>query len=168
MRRFLHGLAFLALLFFASFGPMLMAAEPEPGSGTNIPYAPPQAPPQPSATSMLARLFGMTLFVLLICAGVLWGIRKMQRRGLTAAVNPAKLRLVEEIALNSHSAMQLVQAGTARVLFAVDSTGLKSCQLVDSEFAGVLAAIEQNRVGREQGPTVADMMALLSTVRKAA
>lgn len=137
------------------------AAKPEAG------YTPPQAPPTPSPVSLLARLFAMTLFVLLLCAGVLWAIRHFQRQHLSKAVDPSKLRVIEEVMLSHRCAIQLVQVGDARVVFAVDQSGLKACHVVDSHFAGVLSAVESTPPP-QPSPTVADMLAMLNASRRAA
>src|SRR5262249_41705871 len=108
------------------------------GNSDELTYTPPQAPPALDAGPMLLRLFGMTLFVLLLCAGVLWGVRFVRKPRIAGLNNPDKLRSLGEVALASRCSIHLLEAGGNQVLVAVDAGGVKACQLVDDSFAAAL------------------------------
>jgi flagellar biogenesis protein FliO len=140
---------------------LLVAVAAEPVSAG---YTPPQAPPAPDAGPLLLRLFGMTLFVLLLCAGVLWVVRRLGRPRLTGTGSD-KLKLLESAWLGRRCSLHLVRAGTCRVLIAVDPTGMKTCQLVDEDFAGFLPTAEPRDMA---APSVAEIMSMLAAGRPAA
>jgi flagellar biogenesis protein FliO len=145
----------IVVLLFAAIG-----AEPV---GAN--YVPPQAPPAIDAGPMILRLFSMTLFVLLLCAGILWCIRYFGRPRLLSGMSNGKLQLLESAWLGRRCSIHLVRAGTARVLIAVDPTGMKSCQIVDDDFAGLIPAADP----QDTPPaSVAEVMSILAATRAAA
>jgi len=128
-------------------------------------YVAPQAPAAPDFGSLLVRLLAMTLFTLLICAALIWAVR-FARRPRVPAGSTGMMRVVESLVLTGRSSVYLIEVGTARVLVAIDPAGLKSCHLVDDNFAGVLegAGVEPPAAG----PSVAEMMSLLAAGRVAA
>jgi flagellar biogenesis protein FliO len=152
----------LALLIYSGLSFGAPAAE-------EMKYTPPQAPPALDAGPMLLRLFGMTLFVLLLCAGVLWGVRLVRRPRLAGLTNPDRLRSLGEVSLASRCSIHLLQAGNNHVLIAVDAGGVKTCQLVDESFAAALtnAGVPAREPRQGQGPSVAEVMSLLAASRAA-
>jgi flagellar biogenesis protein FliO len=155
MRRFAACAVASALLWTTSIG----AADPTP-------YTPPEFPAAPDPGPMVLRLFGMTLFVLLMCAVVLWCVRWAKRPRI-AAVPSDKLRSIESLSLASRSSIHLVQAGSARVLVAIDAAGVKAVQLADDNFAAVMAGMGVPEPA-DSGPSVAEMMSVLAASRRAA
>lgn len=139
---------------------LLIAAEP-----VGADYAPPQAPPAPDPGPLILRLFGMTLFVLLLCAGILWCVRFAWRPRLLRGGGNGKLELLESAWLGRRCSVHLVRAGSSRVLIAVDPAGMKVCQVVDDDFAGLLPAAESRDV---PPPSVQQIMSLLAASRAAA
>ncbi len=144
---------------------LAIAAEPV---GSEFAYTPPQAPPAPDAWNLLLRLFGMTLFVLLICAAVLWGIRFARRPRLLRFTHPGRLRSLDEVALWGRCSVHLLEAGGHRVLIAIDGGGMKALHLVEDSFDAALAeVVDVPREPEPEKPTVAEMMALLAASRAA-
>jgi flagellar biogenesis protein FliO len=139
---------------------LLVAAEP-----VGADYAPPQAPPAPDPGPLLLRLFGMTLFVLLLCAAVLWFVRFAWRPRMLRGDGGGKLELLESAWLGRRCSVHLVQAGSCRVLIALDAGGMRTCQVVDDDFAGLLPVNEPREA---PPPSVAEIMSLLAASRAAA
>lgn len=129
-------------------------------------YSPPQAPAPPEFGPLLLRLFAMTLFVLVTCAGVIWATRYLRRPRIPTG-SEGKLRTVESVVLTGRCTVHLIQAGSARVLVAIDPNGLKACHLVDDNFAGVLDGSGGAEPQRGSGPSVAEMMSLLAASKAA-
>jgi flagellar biogenesis protein FliO len=152
------------LLALAACG--IAAAAP---AGEELAYSPPQAPPALDAGPMLLRLFGMMVFVLVLCAGILWSVRFIRRPRWAGLANPDRLRSLGEVALAGRCSIHLLQAGGNQVLVAVDSGGVKACNLVDESFTAALtnAGAPPREARRGQGPSVADVMSLLAASRAA-
>jgi flagellar biogenesis protein FliO len=145
---------------------MLVACGVAAAESEQLGYTPPQAPPALDPGPMLLRLFGMTIFVLLLCAAILWGVRLVRRPRLARLNSPDRLRSLGEVALAGRCSIHLLQAGNNQVLVAVDAGGMKACQLVDDSFAAVLTnADAPARPGH--GPSVAEVMSLLAASRAA-
>jgi flagellar biogenesis protein FliO len=138
-------------------------------AGDDLAYTPPQAPPPLDAGPMVLRLFGMTAFVLLLCAAILWSVRLVRRPRLAGLNDPDRLRSLGEVALASRCSMHLLQAGGNQVLIAVDAGGIKACHLVDESFAAALtgAGVPSRGVRQGNGPSVAEVMSLLAASKAA-
>ncbi len=148
---------------------VVVCAKVAAAAGDEFAYTPPQAPAPLDAGPMLLRLFGMTLFVLLVCAAILWGVRFVRKPRMVGLNNPDRLRSLGEVALSGRCSIHLLQAGGNQVLVAVDAAGMKACQLVDESFAAALttAGAPARDARREQGPSVAEVMSLLATSKAA-
>ncbi len=133
----------------------------------DLAYAPPQAPAAPSPGPVLVRLFGMTTFVLLLCAGMIWFLRYIQRPRLSVAASTGKMRLLESTTLNGRCSVHLILVGGSRVLAAVDASGFKSCQLVPEQFEAVLAQ-ESTLEPEPKKQSIDEIMRLLANVKPAA
>ena len=120
--------------------PSAVLAEGEPSS---LKYTPPEPPPPPPELgSLLLRLAGVTLVVLLICGGLAWATRAV-RAGAPAPVDGAGgLTYLGGAKLDARSEIHLVRVGSSKVVVAEDATGLRSLERLPGKFEQALRRAE--------------------------
>jgi flagellar biogenesis protein FliO len=101
-------------------------------------YSPPAIPAPPDIGGMLIKLAAMTGFVLAICFGIMWYVRKQSR---AIGPNPGnRLFIAGSLTLNRRSVVHLVRVDGHTVAVTTDATGLKSLVLLSEPFDAELDA----------------------------
>ena len=123
-------LAALALVLAGASDAFAVPAELE--------YAPPTSPAPPDMAGLLVRLVALTLGLLVICAGVLWGVRRAtQPRGVKGD-GGGRLKHEGSLALDRRSALHLIRVDGQTVAVTTDATGLRSMVLLSEPFESAL------------------------------
>jgi len=88
-------------------------------------YTPPPAPTPPSVTSLLLKLVGMTVFLLLVCAGLIIWAKKSQKTG-KPGMKDGELTYVATLHLDHKNQIHLLDAEGLPVLIGTDLVGIKA------------------------------------------
>ena len=101
------------------------------------PYTPPSAPPPPDAMGLLLRLVGLLALTLLICGGVIFWARRLNRVSGADAKGSARLMKKSSVALDARCAVYLVEVDGQTVAVTTDATGVRSMALLSEPMDGM-------------------------------
>lgn len=94
-------------------------------SSPDLVYTPPPAPTPPSVTSLLLKLIGMTVFLLLVCAGLIIWAKRSQKTG-KPGMKDGELTYVATLHLDHKNQIHLLDAEGLPVLIGTDLVGIKA------------------------------------------
>lgn len=125
MYRFWTLTATLLLLANIAWAQAPKSPTPTPTISPDLVYTPPPAPTPPSVTSLLLKLVGMTVFLLLVCAALIIWAKRSQRSG-KPGMKDGELTYVATLHLDHKNQIHLLDAEGLPVLIGTDLVGIKA------------------------------------------
>ncbi|WP_020468436.1 flagellar biosynthetic protein FliO [Zavarzinella formosa] len=125
----------LILGLFAISSPVRAAGE--------LAYTPPPMPEPPSVDAMLFRLFVWTGVLLVLCLGLFWFSRRLQRSA-KPGMKSGGMEYIASVPLNRKCALHVIEANGQKIVVATDLGGIREMLPLTDSFATVLQHAEEN------------------------
>ena len=114
---------------------LLFASSPVWAAGELAPAA--AATEAPGVEAMLVKLFAWTSVLLVLCAGIFWLSRRMQRPPVPGTKSGG-LEYIASAPLNRKCALHVIEANGQRMVVATDLTGIREIVPLTESFSTVL------------------------------